>query len=90
MRRGRTVVFVEPADETQAAAVRQTLADAGAETVDAASEQWWIGLRSAEKESYTADGGDFERDETHYRKGFSKRLRLPRPKVNLTRTRLTI
>ena len=70
LRRGRTVVLVEPANELEAAAVRQELLDAGAETVDAARDQWWIGLRSAELESYAADGGDFDLDEAHYRKGF--------------------
>jgi hypothetical protein len=70
LRQGRTVVFVETEDGLHAEAVRQALADAGAETVDAAREQWWIGLRSAEQESYTADGGDFASDEPYYRKGF--------------------
>jgi hypothetical protein len=70
LRQGRTVVFVEPADERQADAIRQGFADAGAETVDAARDQWWIGLRSAELENYTADGGDFHRDEAYYRSGF--------------------
>src|SRR5262249_46314344 len=70
LRQGRSVVFVEPEDELHAEAVRQALLDAGAESIDAAREQWWIGLRSAEKESYAADGGDFGADETYYRKGF--------------------
>jgi outer membrane lipoprotein SlyB len=70
LRQGRTVVFVVPADELQAQAVRQALLDGSAETIDAAREQWWIGLRSAEKEIYTADGGDFEKDEPYYRQGF--------------------
>ena len=70
LRKGRSVVFVEPEDELHAQAVRQALADAGAETIDAARHQWWIGLRSAEQESYRADGGDFDQDEPHYRKGF--------------------
>src|SRR5260370_28113757 len=69
LRRGRTVVLVEPANELEAAAVRQELLDAGAETVDAARDQWWIGLRSAQLESYAADGGHFDLDEAHYRKG---------------------
>jgi len=70
LRQGRTVVLVVPQDELQAQAVRQALDDSGAETIDAAREQWWIGLRSAEQETYMADGGDFERDEPYYRMGF--------------------
>src|SRR5262249_51895712 len=69
-RRGRSIVLIEPANELEAETVRQELLGAGAETVDAAREQWWIGLRSAELESYRADGGDFDVDEAHYRKGF--------------------
>jgi outer membrane lipoprotein SlyB len=70
LRQGRTVVIVEPEDESSAEAVRKALADAAAESIDAAREQWWIGLRSAEQESYIAEGGDFARDEPYYRKGF--------------------
>ena len=70
LRQGRTVVFVVPQDELHADAVRQALLDSGAETIDAARDQWWIGLRSAERETYSADGGDFETDEPYYRKGF--------------------
>ena len=69
LRQGRTVVFVDSEDERHAEAMRQAFVDSGAETIDAAREQWWIGLRSAEQESYMADGGDFERDEPYYRKG---------------------
>jgi outer membrane lipoprotein SlyB len=68
LRKGRTVVIAEADDEPHAEAVRQALEDAGAETIDAAREQWWIGLRTAEQETY-ADG-NFEQDEPYYRKGF--------------------
>ena len=74
LRQGRTVVFVEVEDEMSAEAVRQGFAEGGAETVDAARERWWIGLRSAEKESYSVDGGNFERDEVYHRKGFEAAL----------------
>jgi hypothetical protein len=70
LKQGRTVVFVVPDDDLQAQAVRQAFADAGAETIDAARDRWWIGLRSAELENYKADGGDFDRDEAFYRSGF--------------------
>ncbi|MGH7831609.1 MAG: hypothetical protein ACREP8_15700, partial [Candidatus Binatia bacterium] len=48
----------------------------GAESVDAAREQWWLGLRDAEEEQYHGDGGDFRRDEQDYRRGFEAALRL--------------
>jgi outer membrane lipoprotein SlyB len=70
LRQGRTVLIAEAEDEWSAEAARQVLAEAGAESVDRAREDWWIGLRSAEQESYTADGGDFEGDEPYYRTGF--------------------
>jgi hypothetical protein len=68
LRKGRTIVIAEADDEPHAEEVRQALVDAGAETIDAAREQWWIGLRTAEQETYK--DGDFEQDEPYYRKGF--------------------
>jgi hypothetical protein len=68
LRKGRTIVIAEADDELHSDAVREALANAGAETIDAAREQWWIGLRTAEQETYT--DGDFAQDESYYRKGF--------------------
>ena len=42
--------------------------------VDAAREEWWVGLRSAEKEHYRALGGNFENAELDYRRGFEAAL----------------
>jgi hypothetical protein len=67
LRRGRTVVVAEAEDDLHAQAARNGLVEAGAESIDAARDKWWIGLRSSEQESYT---GDFEADESDYRKGF--------------------
>jgi hypothetical protein len=53
---------------------RAELARAGAESVDAAREEWWIGLRGAEQEHYTNQGGDFNLDEATYRLGFEAAL----------------
>jgi len=72
LRKGRTIVIAEAEDEPQADAVRGALVNAGAETIDAAREQWWIGLRTAEQETYK--DGDFEQDEPYYRKGFEAAL----------------
>jgi len=70
LRQGRTVLIVQPEDEDNIAAAHRALIVAGAESIDAAREEWWIGLRSAEREHYSADGGDFDGDEQYYRKGF--------------------
>jgi hypothetical protein len=42
--------------------------------VDAARHQWWIGLRSAEREHYAASGRNFNDDERFYRLGFEDAL----------------
>src|SRR5262245_8942084 len=39
-----------------------------------AREKWWIGLRSADLEHYSAAEGDFSRDEEFYRLGFEAAL----------------
>jgi hypothetical protein len=57
LRQGRTVivVFVKNTDEEELA--RIVLAESHAETVDAAREDWGIGLRSAEESHYRGAGG---------------------------------
>jgi hypothetical protein len=74
LRRGRSllIVLTDADDETEAA--RQFLAESGAESLDAAREQWWVGLRPAEAEHYAAQGGDFARDEAAFRRGFEAAL----------------
>lgn len=69
------MIFVEARDEDEAAKARAVFAHAGAESVDAAREEWWIGLRSAEKEHYHALGGHFDSAEPDYRRGFEAALR---------------
>lgn len=74
LRKGRTVVVALSNDEAEAARLRELLTVEGAESVDAAREQWWIGLRSAEREHYSALYRDFENDEQFYRLGFESAL----------------
>ena len=74
LRRGRTVVIAFLDSEQQAQAARALLASVGAETIDAAREDWWVGLREAERLRYVATGGDFTRDEAMYRRGFEASL----------------
>lgn len=71
---GRSVViaFVE-AEETEAG-VKQALTEAGAESIDAARESWWLSLRDAEAAHYQTSGADFQKDEANYRRGFEAAL----------------
>ena len=59
LRRGRSVVVVTVEDEERAERVRRLLNDVGAESTDAAREEWWIGLRDAEEARLHAGGRRF-------------------------------
>jgi hypothetical protein len=74
LRRGKSVVITFTEDANEAARLRELLSTEGAEQVDAARRQWWIGLRSAEQEHYKASGRDFRTDEKYYRRGFEDAL----------------
>jgi hypothetical protein len=74
LRKGRTVVIVSTSEETQSEAVRSVMEQAGAESIDAARDEWWVGLRGAEEEQYTGQGKDFKHDEQLYRRGFESAL----------------
>ena len=58
LRKGRSVV-IAMANGVSAESIRDVLTGQGAESVDAARHQWWIGLRSAEQEHYSTTGRDF-------------------------------
>jgi len=75
LKQGRSVIFVQAQNDDEAAEAHAVLTSAGAESIDAAREEWWIGLRSAEKEHYHTLGGDFEKEEPDYRRGFEAALR---------------
>jgi len=77
LRQGRSVIFVHAVNPAEAARARTLLENAGAESIDAAREEWWIGLRSGEQEHYRTLGGDFSEDEQDYRRGFEAALRQP-------------
>jgi len=74
LRRGRSVVIAVVEEDAMAEQARTELARAGAESVDAAREEWWIGLRDAEEEHYVNAGGAFKIDEATYRLGFEAAL----------------
>jgi hypothetical protein len=74
LRRGHTVVVALVDEDAQADAARRALAAAGADSIDAARERWWIGLRSAEQERYADGPAAFQRDERLFRRGFESAL----------------
>src|SRR5258708_3744720 len=72
LRKGRSVLIVWTEDQRDMAGEIMKLA--GAESLDAARERWWLGLRSAEEEHYRSKGRDFSTDEQCYRRGFEAAL----------------
>jgi hypothetical protein len=74
LRQGRSVVVALVDNEESAAALRELMKTEGSESVDAARDQWWIGLRSAEESHYSKTGKNFADDEKYYRLGFQAAL----------------
>ena len=70
LRQGRTVVVGLFDSEKGAEGAKRILAESGSESVDAAREDWWVGLRDAEKAEYERDGSSFSASEVPYRRGF--------------------
>jgi len=70
LRRGRSVVIALADDENTASRVREVLKSEGAESIDAAREEWWTGLRFAEENRYAKSGRSFSEDEEYFRLGF--------------------
>src|SRR6202041_1087802 len=78
LRQGRSVVIVLAENKESASLVRDQLKMHGAESVDAAREQWWIGLRKPEESHYSKSGKSFAEDEKYYRLGFEAALHARR------------
>ena len=74
LRRGHSVVFAL-VEEKEADIVRRALEAEGAESLDAARESWWVGIRDAEKADYERDGAHFASAEPAYRRGFEGAMR---------------
>jgi hypothetical protein len=74
LRQGRTVLVALVDDPAKEGAVRDLLAACGTETIDAARERWWMGIRDAEAEHFAKgerdDGYEFAKHERLYRYGF--------------------
>src|ERR1700747_3024900 len=63
LRKGHSVVIALAENDGQASLVRDLLHRDGAESVDAAREQWWTGLRRGGPAHYDAPGKNFSRHE---------------------------
>ena len=74
LRKGRSVVLAFTDDETTAESARHVIEAEGAESVNAARQAWWTGLRTVEQEHYSRLGRDFEQDEKFYKLGFEAAL----------------
>jgi hypothetical protein len=74
LRHGQSVVVALAENAGQASVVRDLLKQTGADSVDAARERWWTGLRSAEQEHCQNCGKDLSQDEKFYRMGFEAAL----------------
>jgi hypothetical protein len=86
LRKGRSVVIALADADQLAEHARAELKRAGAESVDAARDQWWTGLRDAEQEHYSNQGGNFNVDEAAYRLGFEASLHPDRRGRNYENT----
>jgi hypothetical protein len=75
LRHGKPVLIVMANGKGEAQRARELMAEAGAESIDAAREAWWIGLRDAEQEHYHQLGRNFAKDHEPYRAGFEAALR---------------
>jgi len=74
LRKGRSVVVGLADNDESAKRLRELFNSRGAESVDAAREQWWIGLRSTEESRYPQSGRNFNQDEKYFRMGFEAAL----------------
>jgi hypothetical protein len=68
---GHSIVFVLARDEAEADRARAELERQGAESIDAARERWWVGLRDVEREHYEKETPGFSKVEPSYRAGFA-------------------
>lgn len=75
LRKGKTVVVVLAGDSFRADIAREVMRKMKAESVDSARDNWWVGLRDAEQETYSGPEKDFGSVERNYRSGFEAALK---------------
>jgi hypothetical protein len=73
LRQGRALVVGLSEHDRQIETGREVLDKAGAETLDAAREKWWIGLRDAEEAVYSSPT-EFKDIEAIFQRGFAAAL----------------
>lgn len=78
LRKGHSVVVAFTDTEEATYAARKAISGAGAESIDEARENWWVGLRDVEAAEYELPGRNFQRDEANYRRGFETALKQRR------------
>jgi hypothetical protein len=74
LQRGRTVVIAMVGEKEDEDSVRELLDDCHAESLDAARQQRWAGLRDASAEHYDVRGNALPVDEDAFRNGFEAAL----------------
>ena len=74
LRQCRTVLIGTSTDDEAIEKGRSVIKRNGAESIDAARDKWWIGLRDAEEAQFDAPDGDFRENEDIYRSGFETAL----------------
>jgi hypothetical protein len=74
LRQGYTVLVALTDDTTQHEAALRALEEAGAESLDAARERWWVGLVEPEAEVYTGQEGNPAPHGSPYQQGLTAAL----------------
>ena len=74
LRNGHSLVIVLVDNSETTERVHDALSRAGAESIDAARESWWVGLRETEEQEYERTHPSFKEDEYFYRQGFEAAL----------------
>jgi hypothetical protein len=75
LRQRKSLVLVLAKDQSEEERAHKLLEEAGAQSIDAARKDWWLGLRDAQAEHYRSLGRNFEADQDAYRAGFESALR---------------
>jgi hypothetical protein len=70
LRHGRTVLIAFVNHDSQRKVAQEIMTSSGAESLDAARENWWLGLRDIEAEEYQRKGHDLKGCESSFRCGF--------------------
>ena len=74
LRHGKSIVIAYVDDEDQAERAREVIENSGAEDIETLREYWWDEVRESERAHYRRSGGDFDKDEPNYRRGYQAAL----------------